>query len=260
MLPKLNVYAVPSLADPKELEIGTVVVIDILRATTTIVHAIAAGATAVVPCASVEDAQRLAEILHETDDTTSVLLAGERECLPIPGFDLGNSPSEYRPEVVFRAVIILTTTNGTQAFQVCRRAQRVLVGAFVNASAVLKALFEESHAVHLLCSGIEGEFTRDDTLFAGMLVDHLERKSGLRYELNAQAITARENWRAAFAPPYSSGAEPIPPEMLAAQLRNSAAGEKLIAAGMESDIYDAARIDLFTCLPTFDPTSGIIVG
>jgi len=260
MLPKISVYAVPSLVNSDDLTNGTVVVIDILRATTTIVHAIAAGALAVVPCATVEEARRLAEMLRETDDQTTVLLAGERQCLPIEGFDLGNSPSEYRPEVVFRAIVILTTTNSSQAFQFCRRAQRVLVGSFVNASAVLKALFEETTAIHLLCAGSDGEFTRDDTLFAGMLVDRLERMSGLRYELNAQAITARENWRSAFAPPYSSGAESISPEMLAAQLRNSVAGEKLIAAGMENDTLDAARIDAFSCLPTFDPASGIIVG
>ncbi|MGQ9505100.1 MAG: 2-phosphosulfolactate phosphatase [Thermogutta sp.] len=260
MLPKINVYAVPSLVDPEELTTGTVVVIDILRATTTIVHAIAAGATAVVPCSTVEEARQLAEILQETDDKPTVLLAGERQCLPIAGFDLGNSPSEYRPEVVFRAVVILTTTNGSQAFRSCRKAQRVLVGSFTNATAVLKALFAETTAIHLLCAGTEGEFARDDTLFAGMLVDHLERKGGLRYELNAQAITARENWRNAFAPPYSTGATLIPVEMLAAQLRNSVAGEKLVAVGMEDDILDAARIDAFSCLPTFDPTSGIIVG
>jgi 2-phosphosulfolactate phosphatase len=260
MLPKINVYAIPSLANPDEFSTGTVVVIDILRATTTIVHAIAAGATAVVPCGTVEEARRLAEMLQEGDDKTTVLLAGERQCLPIEGFDLGNSPSEFRPEVVFRAIVILTTTNGSQAFQYCRKAQRVLVGSFVNATAVLKALFEETEAIHLLCAGADGEFTRDDTLFAGMIVDHLERKSGLRYELNSQAITARENWRNAFAAPYASGAEPIPPAMLAAQLRNSVAGEKLIAVGMENDILDAARIDAFSCLPTFDPTSGIIVG
>lgn len=260
MLPKINVYAVPSLCDPDDLRAGTVIVIDILRATTTIVQAIASGATAVVPCATIEDAQRLADVVRQTDPDSLVLLGGERNCLPIEGFDLGNSPSQYQPKNVFRAIVILTTTNGTQAFQRCRQAQRVLVGAFTNASAVIKQLFEETTAIHLLCSGSNGEFTRDDTLFAGMIVDRLERLSGLSYQLNAQAVTARENWRNAFSPPYATGAESIPPELLAAQLRESAAGRKLLAAGMERDILDAARIDQFLCVPRFDPASGIITG
>jgi hypothetical protein len=78
--------------------------------------------------------------------------------------------------------------------------------------------------------------------------------------MNAQALTARENWQASFVEPYVSGAEPVPPELLANQLKRSRAGEKLIAAGMENDILDAARLDRFSCLPTFDPASGIIVG
>lgn len=260
MIPRINVYALPNLVEPDELASGTVVVIDILRATTTIVHAIAAGATAVVPCGTVEEAERLAELLRQTDPDAQVLLAGERECLPIPGFDLGNSPTEFQPERVFRSVIIMTTTNGTQAFRRCRKASKVIAGAFVNASRVLQELFEETSAIHLLCAGADGEVTRDDVLFAGYLVDRLERRSGLRYEMNAQALTARENWQASFVEPYVSGAEPVPPELLANQLRRSRAGEKLVAAGMENDILEAARVDRFSCLPVFDPASGIIVG
>lgn len=260
MFPKINVYALPTLADPEELKSGTVVVIDILRATTTIVQAIASGAMAVVPCGTIEEARNLYEVLRQTNAETRVLLAGERDCFPIPGFDLGNSPGEFQPESVFRSVIIMTTTNGTQAFRRCRKAGRVVVGAFTNASRVVQELFEENEAIHLLCAGSDGEFTRDDVLFAGFLVDRLERQSGLRYELNAQAVTARENWRSSFAEPFASGAEPLPAELLARHLRTSRAGEKLIAAGMESDILEAARIDRFSCLPTFDPASGIITG
>lgn len=258
MIPKINVYGLPTLVEPDELNSGTVVVIDILRATTTIVQAIASGAMAVVPCGTIEEAKSLHDVLRQMDPETRVFLAGERDCLPIPGFDLGNSPSEFQPEYVFRSVIIMTTTNGTQAFRRCRKAGRVLVGAFTNASRVVQELFEENQAIHLLCAGADGEFTRDDVLFAGFLVDRLERQSGLHYELNAQAVTARENWRSSFAEPFASGAEPLPSELLAHHLRNSRAGEKLIAAGMESDILEAARMDKFSCLPVFDPTSGII--
>ena len=258
MQPKIFVHALPRLVEPEELTIGTVVVIDVLRATTSIVHAFGAGAKAVFPCEEVSEAEQIAAELRKSRPGEPVLLAGERNCLPIDGFDLGNSPSEFSGERVTDAWIIFTTTNGTLAFRRCREAGRVLVGAFVNASAVFRELAAESSIVHLLCAGTDGEFGRDDTLFAGFLVDRLERAGGLRYELNAQALTARENWRAAFAEPYALGAEPIPQALLAQELSKSTAAQKLVAARLEKDILDAAAFDRFRCVPRYRRETGWI--
>ncbi len=249
----LNVHALPKLVDPRELARGTVVVIDVLRATTTIVYALEAGAREIVPCPDVEEAWQLARQFPDGE----VLLGGERGGLPIKGFDLGNSPEEYAPPKVRGKLIVFTTTNGTQAIGHARLAGQVLIGAFVNASAVVRELLQED-CIHLLCAGTEGQFGEDDLLLAGMLVDRLVRVAGMVYRQNAQAVTAREFWLGRFALPHSLGAEPLVPERLAAVLRRSLGGRKLVALGLEADVLAAAHIDRYQAVPYWDPRTGRI--
>jgi len=243
----LNVYSLPSLALPDELADGTVVVIDVLRASTTIVHALHAGAEEVIPCLETADAMALADAMPRD----RIVLGGERGGLPIDGFDLGNSPTDYTPLSVGGKTVVFTTTNGTRAMMQCRKARRVLIGAFCNATAVLDKLLGASH-VHLVCSGCGGEVSRDDVLFAGLLCDRLQRRSGLAWQCNAQAVVARENWLSSFALPAAMGAEPLSPEHLAAELQKSLAGQKLVSIGLEADILDAAQIDQFSFVPELD--------
>src|SRR5579862_6055151 len=145
MDPLLHVHLLPALVEPEELAASTVVVIDVLRASTTINQALAEGATEVIPCLEVEEARRIAAGLP----SGLTVLGGEREGLRIPDFDLGNSPGEYRPDTVAGKTVVFTTTNGTRAMIACRAASRVLVGAFVNWSAVCKML-PEGGPIHLL--------------------------------------------------------------------------------------------------------------
>ena len=116
--PTLNVYALSKLVEPAELAGATAVVIDVLRAGTTIVYALAAGAEQVVPCLEVADARAMVEQFP----AGTALLGGERQGLPIEGFDLGNSPDEYEPARVAGKTIVLTTTNGTRAMASAREA------------------------------------------------------------------------------------------------------------------------------------------
>jgi 2-phosphosulfolactate phosphatase len=243
----LNVYALPSFASPDDLAEGTVVVIDVLRASTTIIHALQAGAEEVIPCLETADALALADTLPRN----RIVLGGERGGLPIEGFDLGNSPTDYTPFSVGGRIVVFTTTNGTRAMMQCRNARRVLIGAFCNASAVLEKLLSASQ-VHLVCAGSGDEISRDDVLFAGLLVDRLQRRSGLAWQCNAQAVVARENWLSAFALPAAMGAEPLAPEHLAAELQKSLAGQKLVSIGLEADIPAAAQIDQFPIVPELD--------
>jgi 2-phosphosulfolactate phosphatase len=123
------VHLLPTHPAEGSLAGGVAVVIDVLRATTVIVHALAAGCRAVVPSGEIEEARcRAAGI------TGKVLLAGERRGVPIPGFDLGNSPGEYTAKVCKGATVVLTTTNGTRALLRAAEADRVLVAAFVISS------------------------------------------------------------------------------------------------------------------------------
>jgi 2-phosphosulfolactate phosphatase len=243
----LNVYSLPSYVHPEDLAGGTVVVIDVLRASTTIIHALAAGAREVVPCLEVEDARAEAERML----SDRFVLGGERGGLTIEGFDLGNTPTDYTPDMVGGKTVVFTTTNGTRALLHCQHAERVFIGAFANASAVIRKLLSYEK-IHILCAGTQGEISRDDILVAGMLVEWFQRRCGLEYRLNAQAIVARENWTSAFAMPYSSGAEPIPPELLATQLRNSPGGRNLIEVGLDEDIVTASRVDQFDLVPELD--------
>jgi len=244
----LNVYALPTLVKPQELAGGTAVVIDVLRTSTTIVHALEAGAREVIPCLEVADARAVAA--QHTDQ--DVLLGGERGGLPIDDFDLGNSPGEYVPHRVGGKTIVFTSTNGTRALDHAAGADRVLIGAFVNATAVYHELLGREQ-IHLLCAGTRGQISQDDVLFAGLLVERLQRSGGLVYEQNVQAATARETWLHTFALPQSLGAEPLELQRLAGELRKSPGGQNLVAIGLEDDILAAARIDHFRSVPEFDP-------
>src|SRR4051812_24899969 len=125
---RLRAHFLPALVEPEDLAGSTCVVIDVLRATTTIVWALAAGAREVIPCLEVEDARRA---IAEYPPGTGVC-GGERSGLPIEGFELGNSPAEYTAARVAGKAVIFTTTNGARALFHCHHAQRVLIGAFAN--------------------------------------------------------------------------------------------------------------------------------
>ena len=232
---------------PEELAGGTVVVIDVLRASTTIVHALAAGATEVIPFEEIEEARAAAAQQSDAE----ILLGGERDGVKIDGFDLGNSPTDYTPLNVGGKTIVFTTTNGTRAMARCRQAERVLIGSFVNAEAVCKKLMGTKQ-IHLLCAGTCGEYSRDDILAAGLMVDRLERQGGVTYKLNIQALTARENWTSSFAVPYAVGAETLDPELLAVELRKSLGGRNLTALDKDDDILTAAQLDQFDLVPELD--------
>ena len=244
----LNVYALPKLVDPKELEGGAVVVIDVLRASTTIVHALEAGAEEILPCLEIEEARAMAQGFPPGQ----CVLGGERHGLPIEGFDLGNSPTDYTLERVAGKSVIFTTTNGTRAMNHARLAARVLIGAFVNASAVYNQLLGEER-IHLLCAGTEGQFSEDDILLAGMLTERMQRLGGMAYQQNAQAIAAQEFWLNSFSLPHALGAEPLEPELLVEALYDSPGGRRLASLEMDEDLLAAAQIDRFGGVPELDP-------
>jgi 2-phosphosulfolactate phosphatase len=134
---KVNVFAAPSAIVDAERTISGcfVVVVDTLRATTTMLAALGHGARAILPVADVDAALQAAARLGREN----VLLGGERRGLPIEGFDVGNSPLEYTPERVSGRTVVMTTTNGTRAIMASARAGRLAIGAMNNASAVARA-------------------------------------------------------------------------------------------------------------------------
>jgi 2-phosphosulfolactate phosphatase len=147
--------------------------------------------------------------------------------------------------------ILFTTTNGTLAMSHARDARRILLAAFVNVSAVVQKLLGADE-VHILCAGTDGEFSQDDILLAGLIVERLNKLGGQAYEMNAQATTAREFWMHSFALPQALGAEPIEPERLEKELRGTLGAKNLIGLGYDDDILAASRIDQFKGVPELD--------
>jgi 2-phosphosulfolactate phosphatase len=232
---RIHVHLTPALVAPERLAGAVAVVIDVLRATTTIVHALAAGCSAVRICSDVEEARHLADHLP----AGKVLLAGERDSRPLPGFDLGNSPGEFTAARCRDRTLVLTTTNGTRALLHARTAARVLVAAFVNFSAVCEQLMAEQRPVHIVCAGDNGAIALEDALLAGALVDGLWDDA----VLNDAAQLTWDGFQAHG-------------RVLADVLDMCAGGERLRALGLGDDIAAAARVDQFVLVPELrhDPT------
>lgn len=157
-------FTVPEV-DPGVLDGATVVVIDVVRATTTIIEALANGARAIYPMDSTEEAVRLAHSMGRED----TLLCGERKARKVEGFDLGNSPREFTRDIVAGKKLVMSTTNGTRALGVGREGARVLPCAFTNLGAVAAGLADDAHVV-ILCAGQDDRFSLDDALCAGHLI------------------------------------------------------------------------------------------
>lgn len=171
--PRLFVHLLPALIPPGALDGQVAIVVDVLRATTVIVRALASGCREVRPCLEIEEAQGVAGTLPEG----SAVLAGERQGLPIPGFDLGNSPGDFTPDRVGGRVLVMTTTNGTRAIRACLPASAVFVAAFLNLEATARAAFDASsstRSLHIVASGTDGRISFEDTLLAGALAGRLE--------------------------------------------------------------------------------------
>ncbi len=211
--------------------------IDILRATTVMAYALDAGAESIVPCLTVEDAIRTADSLSRD----RVRLAGERRGEAIPGFDFSNSPSQFTPEACRGKTIVMTTTNGTKALLASLEADRVIVGAFVNRTAVVRTLRSERRPIHLVCSGTDGFVSFEDTLFAGQLAEELHGSgppSGNDSVLIARSLV-RDRWLALDRESIDEDAE------FAKVLELGRGGRRNLELGLQADVAAAGRWDRF---------------
>ena len=166
----INVIPYTAAARPELTENKTVVVIDVLRATSVMLNALANGAKEIIPAVSPEEALQKS-FLYNVED---VVLGGERNATKIEGFHLGNSPQEYTRENIYGKTVIITTTNGTRALNSCLNAKKVFIGAFLNANAVINQIKDEEE-VALFCSGTNNNFSLDDGMCAAMIIDGLSK-------------------------------------------------------------------------------------
>lgn len=230
---ELRVYNLPRQIAANELSRRAVVVIDLLRATSTICQALAAGASEVVPYLEIDDALAAA-----SKDRSNVVLGGERHGKRIDGFDLGNSPAEYTPKSVGGRRVFLTTTNGTRALNHARLARRVVVGSFLNLSAVVASIRSEPQ-VDILCAGTDGVESREDILAAGAIVEQLVARDRGTWQLNEAATGALAEWQRRG-------------EDLAVEMRSTPGGANLLEIGMNHDLVECAQIDTLAVVPELD--------
>jgi len=247
----IHAHLLPRLTAPEELAGGTVVVIDVLRATSVIVTALANGAAAVIPCLEVDEARQIAAKLPPG----TALLGGERGGLLIDGFDLANSPHEYGADRVRGRTIVFTTTNGTRAIQQCRLARRILFGSFLNLTSLCDVLQQEQGPVHLLCAGTQDQITREDALLAGAIAARLAGQ-GRGGEPNDEASLLAAAWRDFERSCPGGRAEA---SALGKTLRQSRGGRNAISTGNEADIDAVAHLDACPVVPELDLASGRIV-
>jgi len=209
----------------------SVVVIDVVRASTTIVTALAHGARGVLPVATPEDALARARAWPAGE----AVVGGERGGSPPPGFDCGNSPAEYTPERVAGRTVVFTTTNGTRALLAVEGARRVAVGGFVNARAVVAWLVRQGSDVLLVCAGESGRFCLEDAACAGVLAD------GFR-AARPEAFVSDSARAAGLLHAHYAGD-------LGAMLDDAAWAQMLVAQGRGADLPLCAALDAFDVVP-----------
>ena len=232
----LDVILTPCATTPDDLSGRAVVVVDVLRASSTIVTALQNGARAVIPAADLGEAGRLAATL---DPDTSIV-GGERGGKPIDGMAMGNSPLDYLPAVVERRTLVLTTSNGTPAIALARKAASAAIGCFLNAGAVtayLRRALEADRPATILCSGYEGRVALEDALCAGLLLSRLLEPT--------EASSLGDSGQIAYALYQGSR------DQLARALFGAAHTQRLLDLGFGDDVSYCARIDATETLPLY---------
>ena len=227
---RLCVCFTPADVRADDVEGASAIVIDVVRATSCIVEAMANGAEAVLPAVSIDEAVRLRDSVAGDE----VLLCGERHGLRIEGFDLGNSPAEFTAEAIGGRRLVMTTTNGTKALAAAAEAERILPASFLNLGAVADAV-RGDRAVVIICAGRAGRFAMDDTVCAGHMLRRVLDGFGGPVVLDERARAAVD----------LAGVHGVSAQMLAA----TEAGQALVEVGLGGDLALCASADRHKIVP-----------
>lgn len=213
-----------------------VAVIDVLRASTTIAVALSHGARTIIPFDSVEEAITRSKAYERRE----VRLAGERKMLPVPGFDLGNSPAEFTAEQVDGRTLLFSTSNGTGALVAVQSARDTVVASYVNFSvvvALLRTALRGGTDVAIVCAGRDRRFSLEDSACAGRFVRHAIRRF--------PDVTLNDAAHAAIQIERAYGDD------IAKLFDDSAHGQALAEAGFVDDLQLCAEIDRYPVVPIY---------
>ncbi|MDO8994784.1 2-phosphosulfolactate phosphatase [Daejeonella sp.] len=224
----LEVCLTPALLHLHDFTHSIVVVIDIFRATSSICYGIENGAESIIPVATIEAC--------ESYRHSEYLLAAERNGEVVDGFDFGNSPFSYTEDKVSGKTIVLTTTNGTHAINMSRGAHKIVIGSFLNLSALCDWLKTQPNDVLLLCSGWKDKVNLEDTLFAGGVVHYLREEN---YALDDAGIASEDLYIMAK-------------DDLNTYLKKTSHSERLKKLGIEEDIKFCLNLNITKGIPVLD--------
>ena len=225
---KIDVCLSPDLMHLYQITEKIVVVTDILRATSCVTAGIANGVASITPFADLEKCMAMKK--H------GYIIAGERNGQKVDGFDLGNSPFDYRQEHLIGKNIAVTTTNGTIAIEKSKSAKMVVIGAFLNKQALADFLLEKEMDILILCAGWKGKFNLEDTLFAGSMVEALKQKYHPACDAPLAARTLYQEAR----------------KDLKSYLQTSSHVQRLKRLNIEKDISYCLQENLLHCIPILE--------
>jgi len=238
---KIDVYLTQSLInDDLFLKDKNVVVVDVLRATTTITVALSNGAREIIPAESVTIAARISKGLGKS------LLCGERNGIIVEGFNLGNSPLEYSSEKIKDKSLIFSTTNGTLSITKSRLAKSCVLGSFVNLSKTVEHIKSLKEDVIMVCSGKLNTFCIEDAVCTGLIINSLLLYEEDKYELNDSAYACLRLGKLLATKIGKPSSEKI-----LGMLKESEHGKYLTELGFGEDLKICSEIDSYPHLPVY---------
>jgi 2-phosphosulfolactate phosphatase len=232
---RVDVAVTVEVVVPARLAGETVLVVDVLRASTTMVTALANGALGIEPVADADEARRRVA----AHPGNGLVLAGERRGITVPGFELGNSPLEMTGARVRGRTIVFTTSNGTRALLACRHAAAVAVAGLVNVTAAARWAAASGRDVTVVCAGERGARSLEDHVCAGLLVDGIVR------QVPAATVTAAAAAAALEAAPYATDVGRLG--------QDSPWALHLRRAGRADDVAVCLALDTSSLVPLFRP-------
>lgn len=233
---RLDVFFSPLQVRPGDTAGRLVAIVDVLRASTTVATALGNGARSVIPLEGADEV-----IVRSKEFARSqILLAGEQKMHPITGFDLGNSPAEFGPDVVEGKTILITTTNGTRTLLGVQGARDIVIASYVNFTAVLtmmKVAAGTNTDIAIICAGEEGIFTLEDSACAGRYVRSIPKR--------ADSVQVNDAATASVLIEKKYG------DNIAKVFKESTHGQALQKAGFGDDLAAAAEVDSYPVVPIY---------
>ena len=233
---RLDVFFTPGQAKPSDTASRLVVIVDVLRASTTVAAALGNGAKTVIPLEGADEVIFRSKEFHRSQ----ILLAGEQKMHPITGFDLGNSPQAFTAKTVEGKTILITTTNGTRALLGVQGARDIVIASYVNFTAVLtmmKVAASSNTDIAIICAGEEGGFTLEDAACAGRYVRAIPKR--------ADSVQVNDAASASVMIEKKYG------DNIAKVFKESTHGQALEAAGFGDDLTAAAEVDSYPVVPIY---------